>query len=170
MLWAAAAIPKQRQAAQQKQIRQQQIQQAQIQMQVKEMQFNLPSEQAPVREEDVKDIVDMSQLLEALTQSSEAWSLIIDQEAKNTVITHFIEGFTKNGISITKSAPYYSQVIDAMTQTRPEMLQQPFPNLLQTIAIIEYDFNNGMDKDAMAQKVLGESAFAQNRQRLGLQP
>ena len=42
----------------------------------------------------------------------------------------------------------------------------PFEQLLQTVAVVEYDFDNGQDKDAMAKKVLGEQGYLKNKQRL----
>lgn len=170
LCWAGAAVPKQRQAAQQKQIKQQQIEQARVQMRVKEMQMNAPAIPVVVAPEEVKDVVQMSDILAALARSSEAWGLMIDMEAKAAVVSHFISVFARNGVVIEKPPAYYAQAIDGMTQSRNEMLSMPFPDLLQTIAIIEYDFNNGMDKDALARKVLGENAWVQNRKRLGLSP
>ncbi len=163
--WGAAAIPKQAPAQKQKAIREQQIQQYQAQMELHKMR-QTPS----VQEEEVQEIVDISQLYAVLAKSSEAWNLIIDQEAKVMIVEHFIEGFARHGITIQKPALFYAQQIDAMSQSHPEMLSQPFPDILQTVAIIEYDLNNGADKDAMAMKVLGEAAFMQNKRRLGLIP
>src|SRR6185436_7234864 len=85
LVWAAAAIPKQSPAQKQhKMQQQQQMEQYQI---MQEQQRSKPP--AEVRPEDVKDVVDMSQLLEVLTKSSEAWSLIIDEESKIMVVDHF---------------------------------------------------------------------------------
>ena len=46
---------------------------------------------------------------------------------------------------------------------------RPFDQVLQFVAIIEYDFNNGQDKDEMAQKLLGEEGYLRNKRRLNLQ-
>ena len=45
-------------------------------------------------------------------------------------------------------------------------LDAPFMNVLSYAAIVEYDFDNGEDKDALARKVLGEEQFTSNRRRL----
>ena len=60
-------------------------------------------------------------------------------------------------------------MIDGMALENPEMLAQPFVNILQVVAVLEYDFDNGENKDAMALKVLGsKEAVMKNRERLGL--
>jgi hypothetical protein len=45
------------------------------------------------------------------------------------------------------------------------MLQRPFGELIQIVAIVDYDFDNGMNKDDLARKVLGEAGFEANRKR-----
>ena len=45
------------------------------------------------------------------------------------------------------------------------MLDRPFGELLQIAAIVDYDFDNGMDKDELARKVLGEAGFEANKKR-----
>jgi hypothetical protein len=37
---------------------------------------------------------------------------------------------------------------------------------LQILAITEYDFDNGMDKDALAKQVLGEAGYEENKKRI----
>jgi len=58
-------------------------------------------------------------------------------------------------------------MIDKMSQDNPELLNNPLKDILKIAAIIEYDFNNGTNKDLMAKKVLGEAAYKKNKNRLG---
>ena len=171
----AAAIPKQKQAQKQKQQMLIQEQKRQFQARQQTQRINqaplvspFTEQQNSIAVDEVQDIVDMSQLLDTLANSSQVWSLIIDQGAKEMVVQRFIDHFHQHSIAIRKPAAFYAQQIDSMSQTHPEMLQQAFPDILQTVAIIEYDFNNGQNKDAMALKVLGQEAFLQNKRRLGL--
>ncbi len=121
-------------------------------------------------EEDVvKDIVDFQQLVDALQESARPWTLIIDEEAKEHVIAAYIKQYQDNGVQLLKSPSHYVPLIDEMTARSPNLLTQPFPQVLQVMAILEYDFNNGQDKDALALKVLGtQQALAANKKRLGL--
>ena len=118
---------------------------------------------------EVKDIVDLNDLMASFETSSQAWPLIIDDEAKSAVVSAYIEQYRRQRVSINKSSVYYAGLIDALSQQSPEMLNQPFKQVLQILAILEYDFNNGQDKDALALKVLGnQQAVAQNKKRLGI--
>jgi hypothetical protein len=141
----------------QKQIAIQQARQAQVEL-------HIQAQQGVVAEE-----VNLNQLLSALNQSSEPWTLMIDPEAKVVVVQQYIKKYRQQNIAINKDPVLYVQMIDDMAQNNPQMLQQPFERLLQIMAIIEYDFDNGQDKDALAFKVLGNrEAVMQNRARLGL--
>jgi len=167
-LWGAAAVPKQQTKAKVQRQRQILIQEEQMSRGRQEAEYLSESSQQQTPGEEVEEIVDLSQLLEALAQTGQPWSLIMDPEPKLMIVQHFIERFRQHSIVIRKPAVFYAQQLDSMSQTHPDMLRQPLPDILQTIAIIEYDFDNGQNKDAMALKVLGQSAFEQNRRRLGL--
>ena len=49
------------------------------------------------------------------------------------------------------------------------MLERPFGELLQILAIVDYDFDNGMDKDRLAKQVLGEVGYDENKKRFDQQ-
>ena len=114
----------------------------------------------------VQDVVTLDDLIASLDQSSQAWPLIIDAQAKQLVVARYIQRFEERGVHIGKSALYYAYLIDDLSQKAPPMLEQPFENILQIVAIIEYDFDNGQDKDAMARRLLGEEEFRRNKQRV----
>ncbi len=125
---------------------------------------------AEQEEPEVQEIATLDDVVRSLDDSSEAWPLMIDAEAKEAVVRQYIYRYRQQGAAIHKPAAYYVQMIDAMSQQSPEMLERPFPQVLQTLAIIEYDFDNGSNKDAMALKVLGnQQAVEQNKKRLGIE-
>ena len=119
--------------------------------------------------EQVRDVVDLQDMIASFETSSRAWPLIIDQEAKAAIVTVYIDQYRRQGTVINKSSVFYADMIDAMAQQTPDMFDQPFNQVLKILAILEYDFNNGQDKDAMALKILGsQQAVVQNKQRLGI--
>jgi len=118
--------------------------------------------------DEVRDIVTLDQFLDSLKDSSRNWALIIDPEAKQAVVEHYIRQYESRGIVISKPAVQYASMIDAMSEETPHMLDQPFERILQVTAIVEYDFDNGQNKDAMALQILGEEGYRHNRERLGL--
>jgi len=80
----------------------------------------------------------------------------------------YIKWYEKQGVNIRKSVSEYIVLIDNVAQSNPDILATPFRDLFKIVAIIEYDFDNGMNKDALARKVLGETEFQKNKQRLGI--
>ena len=159
----------QRQAMQQQAV--QRLQQEAVQKNIA-IQANVHNIQSmvPPSQEEVKDVVDFNQLIQVLEKSSRPWNLIIDQEAKEMVVAQFMKQYYQQGTQIHKSPVYYVPLIDDMSVKSPQILAQPFPQVLRMIAVLEYDFDNGQDKDAMALKILGSpQALAANKKRLGLQ-
>ena len=119
---------------------------------------------------DVKDIVSLDDVLASLRESSYVWPLMIDREAKQAVVDHYVKEYREKGVVINKTTTHYTYLIDAMSRQSPDMLAQPFEQLLRVVAILEYDFDNGKDKDDLAVKILGTpQAVRQNKTRLGIQ-
>ncbi len=115
----------------------------------------------------VEEVVEMKTIWEDLEISSQVWPLIIDMESKEVIVAKFMEDFRSQGITFRKSPMHYAQMIDSMSFDNPELLNNSFEKVLQMVAIVEYDFNNGMNPDELARRVLGEQAYQQNKQRLG---
>ena len=171
LVFASAAMVKQRQqmeqqavmrkkAMQMKAMKEQQvIQQAQMQQGMNDY---------AVDESEVVEVVDITDIWETFKTSSEAWPLIIDQKAKVLTVTKYIHDYQIIGVAIQKPPEYYGNLIDSMLKENESLLSRPFDEVLKIIAIIEYDFNNGQDKDSMALKILGQKAFIANKQRLGI--
>ncbi len=120
------------------------------------------------RDAQAEEIVSLDQMVTALDESGQPWSLMMDMEAKQAVVAYYIQRYQEQGVVIAKSPDFYAKMIDAMSAGAPQMLDNPFPRVLQVVAIMEYDFDNGYDKDAMARQILGEEGYRNNRQRLGL--
>jgi hypothetical protein len=112
---------------------------------------------------------DLSRVSALLEQSSEVWPQVDDVRIKAVIVSNYIRRFQQEGVAIRKPPLYYAVMINGLTENEPAILRQPFRDILRTVAIIEYDFNNGQDKDALAASVLGPKAFADNKKRLGLQ-
>lgn len=110
--------------------------------------------------------VDIRDLWGALDTTSLAWSQILDREIKVLTVAEYIDRFSKTGIKIKKSPGGYAMLIDGITSQNPELLEAPFMNVLSYAAIVDYDFENGENKDELAHRILGEERFQANKQRL----
>ncbi len=114
-----------------------------------------------------QDVKTLAEVWQAFEKSSEAWALIIDLQPKIITVQRQIALYRDQGITINKDPMHYVQLIDSISQENSNLLKQPFKDVLKFVAIIEYDFDNGQDKDALAQHLLGD-AYLANKQRLGL--
>ena len=130
----------------------------------------LPQQSLPsASSTDVKDVVDLSEVWKKLDKKSTVWTLLIDDQAKVLTVSEYIDRFHKQGAKISAPPENYVQMIDQIVTANPQMLERPFGELIQILAIIDYDFDNGMNKDDLARKVLGEQAYEANKQRFSQQ-
>ncbi|HBR14106.1 MAG TPA: hypothetical protein DD723_00995 [Candidatus Omnitrophica bacterium] len=112
-----------------------------------------------------KDMVDIDQVWKELEISSEIWPLIIDLTPKEITVSRYIDYYETQGVIIRKTPLHYVRMIDAMLDQNKSLLKIPFKYILRTAAIIEYDFDNGEDKDLLARKFLGEKVYQENKKR-----
>lgn len=120
-----------------------------------------------VSDDTIRQVVGINELWKKLDEKAAAWTLIIDRYAKVLTIKEYTERFRQEGIKISQPPDYYARMIDDMAQANPSMLNRPFKELMQILAIMEYDFDNGMDRDTLARQALGEEFYRTNKKRLG---
>lgn len=120
---------------------------------------------AAAKEEVPQETVDLVEVWKKLDKRSTVWTLLVDEQTKVLTVAEYIDRFRKHGVKINKEPVYYVQEIDQMVAQNQALLQRPFWELLQMAAIMDYDFDNGMDKDLLAKHILGEAGFAANKQR-----
>lgn len=114
------------------------------------------------------NIVTLQDIWVELEYSSEVWQHIPDTEPKLATVRKYIDFFSQKNATIRKDPLHYVQLIDAMATANPSMLKNPFEDVMRTVAIMEYDYDIGVNPDQLARQVLGESGYQQNKQRLGL--
>lgn len=115
----------------------------------------------------VEEVVDLDVIWDEMEYSSHIWSRMLDAQPKEMTLERYIEAYRKQGIFIRKPVRHYVRMIDDMQYNNPMMLDHAFVDVLRVVATIEYDFDNGQDKDQMALAVLGQQAYESNRKRLG---
>ena len=156
------------QMAVQRQLQQQALQQQVLQQRALAQQFQRQLMAGASATALSEQVVDINQLWQQLQVSSVVWPQIIDLTPKIMIVERFIQLFSQQGVTITKSAMFYVSRIDELIAKNSALLVSPFKDILMIAAISEYDFNNGQDKDALARQVLGEQAYWENRARLGI--
>lgn len=93
--------------------------------------------------------------------------MMMDRRPKEETVRKYIDFFRQQNVIVRKSPGHYVDLIDQMSARNSDMLQRPFEDVFRLLTIMEYDFDNGEDPDALARQVLGEQVYQQNRQRLG---
>lgn len=104
-------------------------------------------------------------LWEGLVESGEIWMRLVDRETKGMIVETYIDWYKEQGIIIEKPVIDYMLLLDNMALQNPGLFDRPFQNILMFVAVMEYDFDNGMDKDQLARKVLGPQLYEFNRKR-----
>jgi hypothetical protein len=128
------------------------------------------AERGELYEEKPAEVVDIVEVWRSMQKSSEAWALMMDMDPKLSIIAKQIDDFRQEGIRIEKSPLHYLEVIDSMSAQNPVMLKNSFKDVMMVVAIVEYDFDNGINKDILAYKILGsQEAVEQNKKRLGIE-
>ena len=89
----------------------------------------------------------------------------LTREQKFDVLELVIDAFHRpHHISIEKPPSFYIDKLDEAA-VNPKMQQLPLERALMILAIMEYDFDNGTDKDELARRALGPDLYESNRLR-----
>jgi hypothetical protein len=121
----------------------------------------------PYEQYQIEDVVDIAEVWRKLDTDSRPWTLLVDEQAKVATVSEYVDRFLKTGIRIQGSPNQYVQLIDQMAVENPALLTNPFKNIMQLVAVMQYDFDNGMDKDTLARTMLGQQMYEANKRRLG---
>lgn len=149
------------------QMKQKIIQQRQAAMsQQNEAQGGLVSAESSQKRNQYDEIVSLQDIWREMEISSEIWMEMIDRQPKIETVKKYVDYFQGKQILIRKDPAHYVGMIDLMSNQSPEMLKQPFWVILRMVAIMEYDFDNGVDPDVLARKALGKSLYEKNKMRL----
>lgn len=85
------------------------------------------------------------------------------EEAVNAVMTLYK---TRDNTAMFNDAKFYVNKINETLQVNPGVRGLDIMTVVRILAVMEYDFYNGQNKDELAKEVLGERAYAENRLRL----
>lgn len=115
------------------------------------------------------ETLELYQIWELFEEKSDLWAYMVEQTPKVKTVQRYIDAYAKQGIYIRKDAYVYVEMIDDITRDNAVLLNGPFADVLKFVAIMEYDFDNGKDKNAMARSLLGDKVYQENKMRLGRQ-
>lgn len=94
--------------------------------------------------------------------------LKLSKPQRVSVVKSFKDNVKRQGVTLKKDPVFYCQRLDEFYVKNPALQKEGFNKVMQTIAIMEYDWNQrGVDKDALARNWLGEKTYQANKARLG---
>jgi hypothetical protein len=103
-------------------------------------------------------------VMNELMQSTEKWSEVESAYKKQAVLT-VIQLFKQNqSATISKPADFYVARVDQLTEQEVGA-GRALPDLIRFAAVMEYDYDVGLDQDELAKKMLGPQLYELNRQR-----
>jgi hypothetical protein len=109
--------------------------------------------------------VNFPDMMTQLSQNMSFWKRLNPSEKKQAVDA--VIGLYKNrdNVALLNSGEFYSEKIDETLRDNPGVMNMDIMTLMRILAIMEYDFYNGENKDALAKKTLGDKGFSDNQTR-----
>ena len=110
------------------------------------------------------------EMMNQLTQSMALWPSL-NPDDQRLAVAAVIQLLGQQRGKISRPAAYYAARISQTIQTSRDMMKMPLDRVVIILAVMDYDFDNGQDKDLLAQKILGPSIYEANkarRQKTGL--
>ncbi len=115
-------------------------------------------------------------MMNQLSQNMALWERLGGGEKKQAV--EAVIGLYKNkdNVAILNTGEFYVGKIDETLRDNPSVANMNIMTMIRILSVMEYDFYNGENKDALAKKLLGEKGFEENKTRrqmsarFGVQP
>ncbi len=109
---------------------------------------------------------DFGAMMNALSKNMLPWLQMNDQQ-KVLAVSAVIELFKNQGqATIKRPAPYYVQRVNSTLVENESTRSMPLDRVMMILSVMDYDFDNGKDKDALAKELLGEQIYVANLERL----
>jgi hypothetical protein len=106
-------------------------------------------------------------MMDKLIRSMDTWRGLNQAEKEKAVEVVMGLFRERENTAILKSPDFYAKRVDEALAATPDMAGLSLPTMVKLMAVMEYDFFNGQDKDELARQVLGEKMYEENKKRLG---
>ena len=105
------------------------------------------------------------ELMNQLSRNMSLWERLNLTEKKAAIDGVILLYRNRDNIAILNNSEFYAGKIDETLRTNPMVVNLDITTMLRILAIMEYDYYNGENKDTLALKTLGKQGFEQNRTR-----
>lgn len=103
-------------------------------------------------------------IMNELMQSVEKWPKLDNVHKVNAVKGFIVFLKKQDNATILNEPEFYVERADGMLEQNPDFPNN-FPSLLMVLAVMDYDYDNGEDKDELAKRILGEQLYTANKMR-----
>ena len=104
-------------------------------------------------------------MMNQLSRDMSLWVRLNPEEKKLAVDAVISLYKNRENIAILNNSDFYVGKIDDSVRSNPIAVNMNIMTILRVIAVMEYDFFNGTNKDDLARQTLGEKAFIENQNR-----
>jgi len=105
------------------------------------------------------------QMMNALSGNLKLWSSLSTENKKKAVEAAISIFRDRENSAILQPAGFYVTQIDQGLNANPQMQQADILSIVKMMAVMQYDFYNGQNKEALAKEVLGEQMYQSIRAR-----
>lgn len=105
------------------------------------------------------------QMMGALSQNMTLWPTLSEENKTRAVEASILVYRTRDNAAILKSADFYAGQVDQAMQANPALQGSNLMTIIRILAVMEYDFYNGQNKDELAKETLGEKMYQAIRAR-----
>ncbi len=104
-------------------------------------------------------------MMNQLSQNMALWDKMSADEKKQAVTAVVMVYRNRDNIAILNTPDFYVDRISETLLTNPTVSNMDIMTMLRILAVMEYDFYNGENKDELARRILGDKAYAENQLR-----
>lgn len=104
-------------------------------------------------------------MMNQLSRNMTLWSRMNLDEKKQAISAVISIYKNRDNIAILNNADFYATRINETLAADPAVMNIDIMTMIRILAIMEYDYYNGQNKDALARETLGDKAFTENQAR-----
>lgn len=105
------------------------------------------------------------QMMNQLSVNCALWGQLSAENKKKAVDAVIQYYKIRDNIAILGSPDFYVQKVNETLAGDPGVANLDLPRVIKILAVMEYDFYNGQNKDELAKQTLGEKMYESNRLR-----
>lgn len=105
------------------------------------------------------------QMMNQLSVNSLAWGQLKPADKKRAIDAVIQLYRVRDNTAIMNPSDFYVQKTDETIAGDPGVANLDLPQIIKILAVMEYDFYNGQNKEELAKQVLGDKMYEANRLR-----